>query len=320
MTLQQYEERRQFLASQDVKGKRFDFKGQKPIKYIKIEVFEIEVQHRSFHWGTDWRTKQDKIEDWDKDFIREVAEACGIDVVTKKSEKINSSSYVSKTAVERLLPGGNKRHKEEEYEYDSQVRSETIILKDLLKCQNSRNKSKYEDELKQRLLQNEMSRNARSLASTGSEKRAIISILQIPKPSMDLIGNVWFCFQCIPNMENEEVRLGYLSDGNVASLVYSGVTEKDVTSTEPSIQFKIGEERANLKDHKALCKLTGLVLDRGTELDEYYSFMKGYLQLDQDGRVSEIINRLQSFENVPENVVNGNGEVRTAYLVQWGNN
>jgi len=172
----------------------------------------------------------------------------------------------------------------------------------------------------------EMAKNARSRADTGAHKRAIIKMLKLPSPDSKLIGSYLFCFQCAPDFANSVVRNQYLLGHNDGSGVFGETSRtalKDVTVTiddEPTLQFKIGEQRAKLKDHKALCKLTGMMLERNQNLDEYYSFIMNYPEISKEEKVDEIVKRLSDFIVVPDNIISGDPSMKLAFVTEWGNN
>lgn len=337
MNLQEYEQRKSVLKKEGAHGREFGFNGQKPIDYLKIEVYEQMVTEKAFHWkkkkekqGNNW-VETWEIVDWDKDFIGLIGKLCGVENKEPISERINKYVHLSKSNTTRLMPAGYKAHTSMEYLFDAELRADEVILKNEVKVSEyeakvkANKKPKYEvfnyypTEAKKKLKVTEMAKFGAQLANTGAKKRGIIDILRIPKASQELLGQYWFCFQCIPNFDNPSVRDSYLEQSSNPVFGEPEMKKVGQISDEPSLAFKIGEEMSTLKDYKSLDKLTSLMLDKGESLDEYYSFIMRFKSLSKEEKVNEMIDRLTTFEDIPKEVVSGDDAIKFAFLTEWGN-
>jgi hypothetical protein len=295
------------------------------------------VTEKAFHWNKKW-TKNGKkwdeiweIKDWNKNFISHVAKLCGVENGTPKSSKNGEYIYVSFSNTTRLMPSGKKNYTSMDYVFDAKIRADEAILKneiaytDYMDLINAGEKPKkevknhYKTTARKRLKVIEMSKYGGQKANTGAKKRGIIDILDIPSPSEELIGEHWFCFQCVPNFDNLSVQNTYLQ-GSSENPVFGEESIKPALLEDafPTIEYKIGEMRSILKDHKTLDKLTGLVLEKGQYLDEYLSFMHIYQDQNMSERVSSIMLKLSELIEVPDNIKRGSYEVMMAYLKEWG--
>lgn len=314
MNEKEFHERVKYLKEQKVPCGVFDFKGQKPIEFLKIEVFEVSINKDAFHWDT-----KGKIIDWKKDFIFLLGEMCGIESGPFHSEKMGKYSYLSKANLFRILPSGNKEYASAEYEFDAEIRAEEAILKDEVYNQNP-DKRKYRNDAQKRLAVVEQAKFGRQRADTGAHKRAIIKMLNVPKAKDDLIGCVLFCFKCTPNFENSAIRNMYLTGGNPASSVFGDVPQitkvedDDTIQGEPSAAFTIAEKREGLKKNPVLYKLSGIVLDKDEHTEEFLQFLKNYK--DIQNKEVELMKWVRMLEEV--------GPIKTGeekkFLEEWGNN
>lgn len=342
MTYQEYELRKEYLKSQNIKKGSLDFRGQKPIEFLKLEITEEEISENSFKWKESWKKessgweKVKEVADWNKNFILLLGELCGVESESSRSERHREYAYLSKATVVRLQPSGHKAPISAEYEYDAEVKAKKVILKNEVKYEEYQDRVtagekvkdkdivslRYGSEKKKELLVVEMAEYGRQKADTGSHKRAIIKMLKLPSPSIELIGAVFFCFQCVPDFSNKNMRERYLSGSDSSERIFGKIEHKikpAKVDEEPSIQFKIGEQRAILKDYKALYKLTGLVLNRGQNLDEYYSFITDYQNKSKENKVDEIVKRLTDFVEVPDNIISGDPTMKYSFVTEWGN-
>ena len=339
MTVQEYESRIAQLKRENKGYISFDFRGQNPVEFLRIEVLEEIVTADAFRWEASyykdqngkWQTKQkDKIVDWAKDFILGIGLACGIEADRFVSEKIGKYSYVSKASVYRLLPSGNKQYTPADYEFDAEIRAEEIIVKDQIRNMDTPDKRRYKTQAEEKLVVIELAKSGRSKADTGAHKRAIIKMLhQIPAPDKTYIGWRFFCFQCVPDMSHKAVRNMFLSSDDAAYDLFGTPSRqieaplKDVTHDQVShtidarIVAEIKQERNILQEHKAMYKLAGMVLEQQYDLENFHRLIKSYLKMGKEQRVTAMINWLDRIAPVNEGILQADMKMKQAYLVRW---
>ncbi|MDC7221561.1 MAG: hypothetical protein PQJ59_16625 [Spirochaetales bacterium] len=250
MTLEQYEKRYAELKEQGIRSMHFGFNGQLPVDFLKIEVFEevikeshIHMIERSVNENGQW-VKKKEIVDWKKGFIFMLGGLCGIESDPFVSEKTGKYAYLSHARLWRLLPSMNKESVSAEYEFDAEIRAEETILKNEIKFQDYQQKvaegkkpryevyQKYKTEADKRLAVVEMAKFGRQRADSGAHKRGIIKMLKLPNPREEFIGMTVFCFKCVPNLDNMEMRHKLLNDDKSAQEVF-GIA--DNTGTIPHV-------------------------------------------------------------------------------------
>lgn len=329
MTIDQYQKRLAELKAQNVRCWSLDFKGQKPIEFLKIAVFEEEITRNAFHWDI---YNPNKIVDWQKNFIFLIGELCGITAEPFVSEKTGKYSYLSKANVFRLLPSGNKEYNSAEYEFDAEIRAEEFILKDEVKNLNNPEQRKYQNDPQKRLAVVEQAKFGRQRADSGAHKRAIMKMLGFPSPKPEYVGIKLFCFRCEPDMENREVRQMYLQGSNPANAVFGGIQrieyvtpEKDVTGEASKMtetdayEFAIVDKAVEMGEHKALCKVSGKVIDSKANMPEFLQYMNEYEGYSAEQRVRTLVTWIAKYEQIPQEILNADAVTQRNYLAQWGN-
>jgi hypothetical protein len=344
MTYSEYLKRVEELKKKNVKVGSFDFKGQKPIEFLKIDIFEVTVDRDAFHWQPKWENvnnkwkKTEKIVDWDKNFVLMLGGLCGIESEHSRSEKMSKFSYLSKATLYRRLPSGKKEYESAEYEFDAEIRADEVILKNEIAYmeyeqkkeagqlkQNDREvKQKYKTEFEKKLVAVEMAKFGRQRADTGAHKRAIGKMIKLPPAKEDLIGTVFFCFQCVPDFSNTNVRNMYLTGENPASSVFGAPqittniedAEHEVVEEKSAI-FQITEKREALKANAPLYKLSGLVIETENHAEEFLGFLKDFNH--NSDKTGSLIAWVKKFEPVDPIVESGSNEIKTQYLKDWGN-
>lgn len=317
-----------------------DFRGQKPIDYLKIEVFEEEITEDAFHWQDSWANKDGKwvksksIVDWKKNYIFLLGGLCGIESEPFESERQGKYSFVSKANLYRVLPSGARERASKSYEYDAEIRAEEVILKNEIKFMEYQAKkesgsltskdrevtNKYESEAKKKLAVIENAKFGRQKADSGAHKRAIIAMLKLPSPDASLVGVKVFCYKCSPDFTSAEVRQKYLSGGDPSGSVFGGhmIEHKDIETIEPEetiqeVEVNIEVLRENLKEHSSLYKLSGIILERKFCMEEFLAYMIGYVESnDKVDTVCGWLNRLGI------KVSGQTKEAKMAFLKNWG--
>lgn len=343
MNYTEYLRRVDELKKQNIKVGSFDFSGQNPIEFLKVEIIEEEITAAAFHWQDKWMNvggkwkKEKSIVDWDKNYVLMLGGLCGIESDFSKSEKMGKYSYLSKATLYRILPSGKREYESAEYEFDAEVRAEEVVLKNQIKYmeyeekkssnslgRNDREvKQKYKSDFEKQLVVVEMAKYGRQRADTGAHKRAIVKMIKLPSASEELIGTRLFCFQCIPDFSNENVRQKYLQGDNPANSIFGTAQieykEEDVIDQPetPSAIFQIAEKRELLKSRPALYKLAGIVLEAETHAEEFLGFLKDFNNI-QD-KASATINWLNKFETVDGLLLDGTAEAKSDFLKKWGN-
>lgn len=134
MTSKEAEARIAKLHEEKSRCMTLDFRGQKPIPYLKIDVFEEMISKAAFHWVTkskkengQW-VKVDEIIDWKKNFIFMLGGLCGIESSPCEREREGKYSFVSKANIFRVLPSGSRETQSASYEYDAAIRASSISL------------------------------------------------------------------------------------------------------------------------------------------------------------------------------------------------
>jgi len=323
MTLSKYEQRKKILDDKKIKYGELNFRGQKPIDYLKIEVFETEMNQESFHWD-----KNGKLVDYQKTFILDLGGLCGIEAAPFVSEKLSKYSYLSKSNLYRLLPSGNREHCSAEYEFDAEIRGEETVLKDEVYNMNSPDKRKYKNTAQERLVVTQLAVLGRSKADTGSHKRGIIKMLKLPSAKPEFVGTHLFCFRCVPDMSNPEVRQGFLESQNPGSVVFGRIEHKqdDIVQKQEEtvpdenfeIEMSISSEMETLKDRPAIYKLAGIILNKKFELEKFREYIFGYSKLNGADQMITLIDWISKIEEVEESVVKGDATVRKYFLQAWG--
>ncbi len=342
MTINEFQNRKEILKKDKIQFGEFGFNDQKPMEFLKIDIFEVTIDKDSFHWQSKWKNengrwvKTEGVVDWDKNYVLMLGGLCGIESEHSKSEKMGKYSYLSKSTCFRLMPSGKKEYESAEYEFDAEVRGEEVILKNeiafmeynqkkdsgTLKQNDREVKQKYKSDLEKKLVTVEMAKFGRQRADTGAHKRAICKMIKLPSASEELIGTHLFCFQCVPDFSNGNVRDLYLSKNNPASSVFGNTPQisdnsyieeaepKNITLTAAS---QISEKRESLKSNAVLYKLAGLVLDKEEYAEDFLNFLKNYNHLqDKNGMLLEWICKFGDMGEVKP------GETETV-LKNWGN-
>jgi hypothetical protein len=325
MTPEEADKRIEELRASNIKCHKFDFRDQKPIPYLKIEVFEIEITQDSFHWakgrekqGGDWVDVW-KIADWKKNYIFTIGGMCGVESLPFQREREGKYSYISKARVSRLLPSGGREGQSAAYEYDAQVRAEEAIVENLVKHERAKANKwkqvdiKYKTEAEKQLLVIQNAKFAPQKADSGAQKRAIIKMLKFPTPSKELIGVHLFCYKCSPNFDSPDVRNQYLLNdptrdvfGGGQQQLSHGAVDADF-SVEPSepepTKEAPGEPAASDSPAgepdelwalvhgtgvRALEKVATVVITLGDDLPELLSFLRGYKAMSSYDRTKAV--------------------------------
>jgi hypothetical protein len=324
MTPEEADRRIAELRASNVTCHKFDFRDQKPIPYLKIEVFEIEITADSFHWtkgrekqGSEWVDVQ-KIADWKKNYIFTIGGMCGVESLPFQREREGKYSYISKARVSRLLPSGGREGQSAAYEYDAQVRAEEAIVENQVKHERAKANNwkavdiKYKTEAEKQLLVIQNAKFAPQKADSGAQKRAIIKMLKFPTPSKDLIGVHLFCYKCSPNFDSPDVRNQYLLNdptrdvfgGGQQQLSHGAVdadfsVEQDepaqpkATTKEPHASPSEGDSNelwdlVRATGVRALEKVTMVVVTLGDDLPEFLSFLRGYKVMSSYDRTKAV--------------------------------
>ena len=324
MTVEAYKKRVNELKEKNIRCMHLDFRGQEPMEYVKIEVFEGEITNEAFHYDD----YTGKLVDWQKTFILEIGGLCGIQAEPFVSQKLSKYSYLSKSNLYRLLPSGNKEHCSAEYEFDAEIRGDVIILKDKVKNLKTPDKETYKETVQERLVITQLAVLGRSKADTGSHKRGIIKMLKLPPAKPDLVGVHIFCFRCVPDMSNPEVRRSYLESQNPGAVIYGTIEHKPddiVQPAEPTgstdkmdVEMCIDLTMRELADRPAIHKLAGLILKKKIELEAFRIYIDGWLKLDQSNQISTTIQWISKVETVEEKILKGDLIVQMNYLKDWG--
>jgi len=342
MNYTEYLKRIDVLKKQNIKVGSFDFNGQMPIEFLKIEIIEEEVTDSAFHWQDKWSNnggkwvKEKSIVDWDKNYILMLGGLCGIESDHSKSEKMGKYSYLSKSTCYRVLPSGKKEYESAEYEFDAEVRAEEVVLKNEIKAmeyeekkasnslrQNDREVSrKYKSDFEKQLVVVEMAKFGRQRADTGAHKRAIQKMIKLPSANESLIGTHLFCFQCVPDFSNKNVRQKYLETDSPGSSVFGQIEHRDSDvidqkDTEPSAMFQIAEKKGSLKSNAVLYKLAGFVLESEAHAEGFLDLLKGYNEIED--KTSKLIFWVDLFESIDPIIKNGTIGAKKDYLKNWGN-
>ena len=322
MTVEQYKKRVNELKEKNIRCMHLDFRGQEPMEYVKVEVFEGEITKECFHW------QNEKLIDWQKTFIFEIGGLCGIEAAPFVSQKLSKYSYLSKSNLYRLLPSGNKEHCTAEYEFDAEIRGEETILKDEVYNLNTPDKRKFQNTAQERLVITQLAVLGRSKADTGSHKRGIIKMLKLPTPKSDFIGIHVFCFRCVPDMSNPEVRRSYLESQNPGHVIYGAIEQKPDDIVQPAettgstdkmdVEMCIDLTMHELSDRPAIHKLAGLILKKKIDLTNFREYIDGWLKLDQSTQISTTIGWISRVETVEESILKGDLIVQMNYLKEWG--
>jgi len=324
MTVEAYKKRVNELKEKNIRCMHLDFRGQEPMEYVKIDVFEGEITRECFHWD-----KNGKLVDWQKTFIFELGGLCGIEASPFVSQKLSKYSYLSKSNLYRLLPSGNKEHCTAEYEFDAEIRGEETVLKDEVYNLEKPENRKFKNTAQERLVITQLAVLGRSKADTGSHKRGIIKMLKLPPAKPDLVGVHVFCFRCVPDMSNPEVRRSYLESQNPVPVVYGAIehhksddivqpAEKTGSTDKMDVEMCIDLTMRELSDRPAIHKLAGLILKKKIELEAFREYIDGWLKLDQSKQVSTMIQWIPKVETVEEKILKGDLIVQMNYLKDWG--
>jgi len=326
MTVEAYRKRVNELKEKNIRCMHLDFRGQEPMEYIKLEVFESEITEESFRWN------YDNIKDWNKNYIFDIASLCGIEPQLDRfvSQKLSKYSYLSKSSLIRLMPSGNKEPGGAEYEFDAEIRGDEIVLKDEVDNMKTPDKLKYKTAAQKKLVITQLAVLGRSKADTGSHKRGIIKMTKFPKAEKKLLGVHVFCFRCIPNMDNAEVRQSYLESQNPSNVVYGPqrIEHRPDDITQPAettgstdkmdVEMCIDLTMRELADRPAIHKLAGLILKKKIELEAFRTYIDGWLKLDQSKQISTTIQWISKVETVEEKILKGDLIVQMNYLKDWG--
>ncbi len=330
MTVKEYDTAYATLKKANKKSMHCDFRGQKPIEYLKIEVFAEEITRDAFRWqGT-------TLKDWNKNFIFLIGGLCGIDEAEfPVSEQLSKYAFISKFQVSRPLPDGSTAFMSAAYEYNAEIRADEVILQDEINNLSNPDNRKYKHEAQKNLLITQNAKYGRSKADTGAHKRATIKMLKFPKPESKLIGTTIFCFKCSPNFDNVEVRRRYLSSDNPADEIYGGTRQiehheiKDIEpttnpTTEPNeeiinLSLLIHDKQEEMKEHSALYELAKIVSQKDdlTMLSEFLTFMEGYLDLGKQQRVEKMLFWVDRVETIPAEIKNGAIQGKLEYIKKW---
>ena len=327
MTVEAYKKRVEELKEKDVRCMHLDFRGQEPIEYLKVEVFEGEINKEAFHWDS----YTGKLVDWQKNFIFDLGSLCGIEAAPFISQKLSKYSYLSKSNLDRLLPSGNKEHCTAEYEFDAEIRGEETVLKDEVKNLKSPDNRKFKNTAQERLVITQLAVLGRSKADTGSHKRGIIKMLKLPPAKQDLVGVHIFCFRCAPDMSNPDVRRSYLESQNPSHALFGQQIEyhsediiqpaeqsESVDTKDMDIEMCIDLTRNELKDRPAIYKLAGIILEKKIEFEAFRTYIDGWLKLDQSKQISTMIEWISKVETVAEPTLKGDLIVQMNFLKEWG--
>lgn len=338
MTVEAYKKRVEELKKKNIRCAHFDFRGQQPIEYLKVEVFEEDITRESYHWDDKW-TKNDEgkwvksveIVDWTKNFILLIAELCGVETDLPTSKK-EDGSFISSTTARRLTPAGNKISEPGLYDFDAAARVDVKYWDDIIKFKDDLDKRKYPTEAHKNKAIAQLKVNGAGKADTGAEKRAIIKLLKIPTPLEKNIGVKMFCFRCVPDMTNSEVRQGFLNSQNPANAVFG--TQKiehkpddiiqpaeqsgSVDTTDMDIEMCIDLTRQELKENPAIYKLAGIILDKKIELEKFRTYIDSYAGLPGEKKISTLVEWISKIDEVNEEVTNGDETVKKYFLQAWG--
>lgn len=328
MTVEAYKKRVEELKKKNVRCMHLDFRGQEPMEYIKIEVFEIEIDKESFRWN------YDNIKDWNKNFIFDIGSLCGIEPQLDRfvSQKLSKYSYLSKSSLSRLTPSGNKEPGGAEYEFDAEIRGDETVLKDEVDNMNTPDKIKYKTSAQKKLVITQLAVLGRSKADTGSHKRGIIKMIKFPKPEKKLMGVHIFCFRCVPNMENTEVRQSYLESQNPSNIVYGlqriehkpddiiqpAEQSGSVDNKDMDIEMCIDLTREELKENPAIYKLAGIILEKKFELEKFRIYIDSYAGLPGEKKISTLVDWIAKIEDVEQEFLNGSSNIQKMFLQNWG--
>lgn len=322
----EYESRFKQLKEQGVKTMHLDFRGSKPIEFLKIEIQEETITKNAFHWkdkkDKNWNVVGKEIVDWNKNFIFVIGGLCGIEPEPFKSEKMGKYSYLSKSNLYRLFPTGNKEYTSAEYEFDSEIRAEEVVLKDEIFNMKKPEKRRYTTDAKKKLAVVEMAKFGRQKADSGAHKRGIIKMLKLPSATEDLLNVVVFCFRCIPDMSNHQMRASYLLNNNMADSVFGAPRQvEDATPQyveESSVGVDIEAKLEENKEHNALYKTGQAILDKKIHLDEFMNFLNGYDSLGQEDQV-KILSNWVSRLNIPGAPLETDSLAsKRDFLIAWG--
>lgn len=318
MTLKEFEKIYQELQSKNSKILILGFNNQKPIDYIKIEVFEVVVNKDECMHTFSGKP------DWTKNFVFLVGELCGVKSRKVTCQKLSKHSFVSTYESRRAIPSGDHVTEEGEYEFDAEIRVDKEYWEERAKNPDKPQEWKHKTEAHKNAAIAGLAVLGRSKADTGAEKRAVIKVLKFPKPDYKMVGTHIFCFRCSPNMENREMRNSYLSIGNPSASVFGSTPqiehkESDVIEQEPepSAIFQITEKREALKKNAALYKLAGMVIDTESHSEEFLGFLKDFNS--NSDKTGALIGWVKKFEPVDPIVETGSSEIKTNYLKEWGN-
>lgn len=340
MTVEAYKKRVEELKKKNVRCMHLDFRGQEPIEGLKVEVFEIEITKESYKWKEGWKKnkekweKEIKIADWDRNFILLVAEYCGVTTDLPTVIK-GSNSFTATTTARRLIPAGNKVVEPALYEFDSEARIDVVYWDDIIKFPDNPEKRSYPTEAHKNKAIAQLKVHGGSKSDSGTEKRAIRKLLKIPDAKQENIGVVMFCFRCIPDMTNPEVRQGFLNSLNPANAVYGSqrIEHKpdDIDIIQPAeqtgqpdnsdtfkLEMTIDSERETLKDSPAIYKLAGIIMDKKIELEAFRGYIFGYSKLEKPEQIKTLVEWISKVEEVKEEVTNGDETVKKYFLQAWG--
>lgn len=304
MTPAEAEGRIKALHGKEIRCMRLDFRGQQPIPFLRVEVFETEITAGSFHWKDayvdgKW-TKNAEIIDWKKNFIFELGGLCGIESGPFEREREGKYSFVSKANVFRVLPSGNKEFASASYEFDAEIRAEESILSNEIKYDEYQEKvrrgnkpqyaveKKYDTDAKKRLEVVRMAKFGAQRADSGAKKRGIISMLKLPNPDKKLVDVRVFCYKCLPNFESEEVRQRYLSSDPAGAIFGSPEPVRQIPAADEAEVVERGApfdaEIAKIGNIPALVRLSRLI--RSEENAEFLSFLRQYASFPMADQVA----------------------------------
>jgi hypothetical protein len=317
MTYNKYLEVHKKLVDENRKIFNFDFNGQKPIEFFKIEVFHVVIEKDHMH------TFGGKPE-WTKNFVNLIGDLCGVKSKMISSDKISKYSFVSSYESRRRNPSGDHSSEEGTYEFDAEIRVEKEYWKERMDYPDNQKKWKYVSEAHKMHEISSLAVLGRSKADTGAEKRAVIKLLRFPKPDFKMIETHIFCFRCEPDMDNQDARRNILNGGSHANSIFgtpsiSGPAETakkesdDITVTSGEVELEAMMD--DIKDQKALHKLAGIILDNKSNIEEFLVYVNGYSGMSQEDQVTTLIGWISRYETVLK--MGSLSEQRT-YLVNWG--
>ena len=339
MTVEAYNKRAKELKDKKTRCMHLDFRGQQPIDGLKIEVFEIEVTEDSFKWQEKWSkndkdkwVKERKICDWERNFILLIGEYCGVTTDLPTISK-GGNSITATTIARRLIPAGNKIAEPALYEFDSEARIDVTYWDEIVKHPDDPDKRSYPTEAHKNRAIAQLKVHGGSKSDSGTEKRAIRKLLKIPDATKhEYKGMIIFCFRCIPDMTNPEVRQGFLNSLNPANAVYGPprIEHKpddiiqpaeqpgNPDTTDMDIEMCIDLTRQELKDSPAIYKLAGIILDKKIELEKFRTYIDSYTGLPGEKKISTLVGWISNVEDVEEEFITGTSTVQKLFLQSWG--